>query len=370
VRDACLNRPVNDIDIATSAVPDEVIDLFARTEPLGKEFGTVLVINESCRFEVTTFRQDGSYQDHRRPESILFCGPEEDALRRDFTVNALFYDPSISEVLDYVGGHRDLELQILRAVGDPQRRFREDALRILRGYRFVAQLGFDLDSQTREAMVSAAPTLQWVARERVREEFRKLIFGSNYAQALQMLSLDGIFANLRMPLDGPTKEIPQLLWDLGLKLNLPFLVLAFLYLGAGDSSFVSLWDYLKLGRAETKKLDLVTQSWRSEYSWPTRLGQLVEEVLPMEASEGLRLGHQLQLFRTAPPFAIEVILGLRQEYLDKGGEPYLSGKDLMTLASGPRLGKILREVWWAQLEGVVKNKEDALNLARTYAETF
>jgi len=152
VRDKLLGRTPKDYDIATNALPEQIEELFEKTVAVGKAFGVIMVVQNNIETEVATFREDAGYQDGRRPDSVTFCGAEEDAKRRDFTVNGMFYDPIKDEVIDYVGGKVDLEKKIIRAIGDPERRFAEDHLRMLRAVRFAHTLGFTIDPFAVHAM--------------------------------------------------------------------------------------------------------------------------------------------------------------------------------------------------------------------------
>jgi len=166
VRDSLLGKEAKDYDIATSAPPDEVQKLFPRvTDLTGKSFGVVRVLVGDQSFEVATFRQDGAYQDGRRPTSVRFVTAEEDAQRRDFTINGLFYDPIADRLIDYVGGEADLRAKVLRAIGDPAARFTEDHLRLLRAVRFATRLYFEIEPVTWSALCAAAPLIRTVSAE-------------------------------------------------------------------------------------------------------------------------------------------------------------------------------------------------------------
>jgi poly(A) polymerase len=175
VRDQLLGREAKDFDIATSATPDQIEALFPKTVAVGKAFGVIVVVQDGTETEVATFRTDGGYQDGRRPDSIEFCGAEEDAKRRDFTVNGMFYDPVEDQVIDYVGGKADLQKKIIRAIGDPDRRFAEDHLRMLRAVRFAHTLGFEIESATRAAIQKHAPDLEKISAERIENEFSRTL---------------------------------------------------------------------------------------------------------------------------------------------------------------------------------------------------
>ena len=175
VRDRLLGRPAKDFDIATNARPEEIEALFPKTVAVGKAFGVIVVVQDGAETEVATFRTDGGYQDGRRPDSVEFCGAEEDAKRRDFTVNGMFYDPAEDRVIDYVGGKADLEKRMIRAIGDPDRRFAEDRLRMLRAVRFAHTLGFQIEPATRTAIRTHAPGLAKISAERIENEFSRIL---------------------------------------------------------------------------------------------------------------------------------------------------------------------------------------------------
>ena len=195
VRDAILGREPEDWDITTNARPEEVKGLFRRTVDTGIAHGTVTVMLGSDGFEVTTYRQDGDYSDHRHPDAVVFTASlEEDLKRRDFTINAMAYRPETG-LVDLFGGREDLEKRIIRCVGDPRERFDEDALRIMRALRFSAQLGFAIAPETREAIREFAPRLQLISRERIRVELVKLLV-SPHPDRLLDLAECGITAEI------------------------------------------------------------------------------------------------------------------------------------------------------------------------------
>lgn len=190
VRDQLLGRPVHDHDVATSAHPDQVLALFPRTIAVGKAFGVVVVVGPGeVSTEVATYRADGVYIDGRRPTDVVFTTAAGDVARRDFTVNALLQDPVTGAIIDHVGGRADLQQRILRAVGDPLARLREDRLRVLRALRFAAVLGFTIEPVTWAAVLST--TLDGISRERVLEEWRKALSAGAGPAFLRLLDQSG-----------------------------------------------------------------------------------------------------------------------------------------------------------------------------------
>jgi poly(A) polymerase len=174
VRDFLLGRDPQDFDIATDAKPEQVEKLFKKTIPVGRKFGVVIVVENHHQFQVATFRAEADYKDGRRPEKVHFAHAEADAVRRDFTVNGLFYDPHLERIHDWVGGEQDLRAKIIRTIGRPEERFGEDHLRMLRAVRFAARLGFEVEPGTFAAIQRLAPKINAISAERVREELVKL----------------------------------------------------------------------------------------------------------------------------------------------------------------------------------------------------
>src|SRR5882762_7498410 len=170
VRDLVRGQIPKDIDIATDARPDDVQKMFPRTYAVGAHFGVIIVLENDFQFEVATFRSDEAYIDGRHPTAVHFSSPKEDAQRRDFTINGMFYDPVAEEVIDFVGGRADLEAKLIRAIGEPEQRFQEDRLRMLRTVRFATVLGFEIDQRTWEALLAKAATIKDISAERIREE--------------------------------------------------------------------------------------------------------------------------------------------------------------------------------------------------------
>jgi poly(A) polymerase len=193
VRDRLLGRPPGDHDVATSATPEEAVALFPRAVTVGARFGVVVVPVEGAQVEVATFRADGRYVDGRRPEGVVFSDPPTDAARRDFTVNGLFEDPFTGEVLDYVGGRADLSARLVRAIGDPEARFREDHLRLLRAVRFAVKLGFAIEPRTFAAVRRLAGAVATVSHERVRDELTKTL-AAGRGRGLRLLRDTGLLA--------------------------------------------------------------------------------------------------------------------------------------------------------------------------------
>lgn len=191
VRDYLMNRPIHDIDITTSATPDEIETIFDKTIPIGREHGTINVVYQGTNYEVTTFRAEAEYVDHRRPSEVYFVRDlKEDLQRRDFTINAIVMDKNFN-IYDYFDGNAALNQHIIKTVGDAKERFKEDALRILRGLRFQSQLNFTIEGDTFDAMKHQIADVEHLSIERIVVELKKLIKGQNVSQSyLNLIGLN------------------------------------------------------------------------------------------------------------------------------------------------------------------------------------
>ncbi|MCA9079033.1 MAG: CCA tRNA nucleotidyltransferase [Planctomycetaceae bacterium] len=190
VRDLLMGRSPDDFDVATDATPTQVREVFGarRTLAVGESFGVIIVLGPKSagQVEVATFRSEGEYHDGRRPSAVDFSNAQEDALRRDFTINGMFYDPVAEQVHDYVGGQGDLERRVIRAIGDAHARFGEDKLRLLRAVRFASLLDFNLEAETRAAVSQLASQIVIVSAERITQEFRKMLISPRRAAAMRL----------------------------------------------------------------------------------------------------------------------------------------------------------------------------------------
>lgn len=255
VRDRLLGIPSDDIDIATDAPPDKIQALFKKTLPLGIAFGIVLVIFENQSFEVATFRKDLQYKDGRRPEEVAFSSPEEDALRRDFTINGMFYDPLKETLLDFVGGREDLKDRIIRAIGDPFIRFEEDKLRMVRACRFAARFDAEIDPHTKQAILSQKGSLfPSVSIERITQELKKMA-AYNFKKSLVYLFEFGLL-QIIFPI---LNKMDQTVFDLYLhafdampKEAPMVLFLLELFPKLEPEAIIEILEYLKLSNEEIK----------------------------------------------------------------------------------------------------------------------
>jgi poly(A) polymerase len=401
VRDQVLGLAPKDYDLATSATPDEVRDLFPKSDAVGAHFGVIIVKGHGEMVEVATFRTDGSYQDGRRPESVEFSSPEEDAQRRDFTINGLFQDPITGEIIDHVNGRADLDKGILRAIGDPAKRFQEDALRLLRAIRFAVVTGFEIAEETWRAIRKNAGLLTQISPERIRDEFSRILVAPQRARGLDLLVDSGLIARFMpevLDLRG-CEQPPQ--WHpegdvyvhtrLALSLlhdpPLP-LALAVLLHDIGKPA-TQTWDeenerFRFNGHDKVGAEMAETILRRLRYS-----NQVIDEVSFM-VSRHMKFMHvqemrtaKLKRFMAAPTFGLEIELhrvdcdssnGFRDNYdfvrtkqeefarAPLIPEPLVNGHDLIRdfhLSHGPEIGRILRTVQTEQLEGRLADKKAA-----------
>ncbi|MDA1052121.1 MAG: CCA tRNA nucleotidyltransferase [Planctomycetota bacterium] len=219
VRDRLLGCDPKDYDVATNATPDQIREVFGkrRTLAIGAAFGVITVCGPRAagQIEVATFRRDATYSDGRHPDSVAFSNAEEDARRRDFTINGLFYDPLSDQVIDYVGGQDDLARRIIRAIGDPEERLSEDKLRMLRAVRFATTLGCEVDPETMRAVQRHADELKVVSVERITAELRRLLPDANRRRGLELLRESGLLAEVLPELDCAGDAWRQTLETLG-----------------------------------------------------------------------------------------------------------------------------------------------------------
>jgi tRNA nucleotidyltransferase (CCA-adding enzyme) len=363
VRDFLLGRPANDLDLATDATPDTIERLFTKTVSVGRAFGVMLVIEDGVSFEVATFRSDGAYVNGRHPEHVVFTTPEEDALRRDFTVNALFYDLHQGRVLDFVGGVEDLRRKVIKAVGDAETRFGEDHLRLLRAVRFSAQLDFEIESATFQAVRKGASLVRSVSAERIHEETFKLLKAQNPLRGLTLLEKSGLGAEL---FPGWTQTFARASMDFAKLFATRASDEALLW-----TRFLAPWVLSR------------TAGWKqilADYRFSKLLAKDVGKALQLletskdffSASEGERL---LQLRDPGAHLFLEICASLNiepsavsalQRRWDEWGrtmpEPLIRAADLK-MVSGKELGELLKRCYLLQLQNPESTKEQIMNQA-------
>jgi poly(A) polymerase len=375
VRDMLMGRPPKDYDVATSARPDELLRIFRRTLKVGVQFGVVMVGDAGPWTEVATFRSDVHYSDGRHPDRVVFSTAEQDALRRDFTVNGLFYDPADQKVIDYVGGQADLRRRVIRAIGEAQERFAEDHLRLLRAVRFAAELDFVIKPATWQAVIEHAALLAKVSRERVLEELERVLTGPRRAVGMRLLVDSGLLpyaiSSAGMGAAWPAAQVDLAcarLADLPAETSFACAVAA--VLADWPARHVS-----QLCRGLTCSNDLRRQVvWLVE-ALP-RARQAAElslaDVKRMMASgyfEDLKMLLHADLAAREEPLEPWQVLGERSAAIPPEKvqpEPLVGGEDLKALGipQGPIYKQVLDAVYTAQLNDQVTERDQALAMMR------
>lgn len=401
VRDFLLKRESKDHDIATNATPDQLCELFPEAVTVGKAFG-VLKIPLPARtkqdqpefLEIATFREDLEYQDYRRPKGIRFVGPEEDAQRRDFTINALFYDPKISCILDPTGGLQDLKNHCLRAIGEPNERFKEDALRLLRAIRFETTLGFALEEKTEAAIRGCSKLISHVSAERIREELTLMFTGPHVERAMLRLAesgllrhvlpevdalrkLDSVWRHLLRTLRFLDKESAKRSFILGWAAVLMDTGKSIAWMKNQGKNFngheteaarqaLSIGFRLKMAREEVDQIVAIVQDQlKFRDVFKMREATLLRFLRQPHFEELLAL-HQADALATDGNLSYYEFCASRLELLKKtlpdGIPKLIDGKDLIQLGfnPGPEFSQILREVEDLALERKIQTKEEAL----------
>jgi tRNA nucleotidyltransferase/poly(A) polymerase len=362
VRDMLLKRRPSDYDVATDAKPDEVAKFFRRTLKVGAKFGVVVVLIDKNQIEVATFRTESDYADGRHPSKVRFATAAEDAARRDFTINAMFYDPIGRKVIDYFGGKADLKKKTIRTVGAPSERFSEDYLRMLRAVRFSTQLSFVIDPQTKSAICNQAEHITKISGERIAAELEGILVSPNRAKGVQLLIETGlagfIFAGCACP---GTGFIIRLLAHLPSRIDFP-LGLAALFAGLETDLALGKCELLKLSRNQNKHIKFLLDN----------RGELLKDLSLSELKLLLSEPYFWDLFelqkaiQKAGSHHIGPLIRLRRRINQlKGVElkprPLLNGHDLMALGAvpGPSFGQLAKEMYIAQLEGKLQSAEQA-----------
>jgi poly(A) polymerase len=405
VRDMLMGREPTDYDVATSALPDQVRALFRRSLAVGASFGVIVVQGspESGDIEVATFRSDGEYQDGRRPATVRFSSPREDAQRRDFTINGLFFDPVEDRIIDYVGGQEDMKAGLLRAIGRPHDRFTEDKLRLLRAVRFAARFGLRIEPETSKAIRAMAPQIHVVSAERIAQEMRKMLPHSSRAEAMRLMRAIGLSQELLPEAEamiGLEQNKPAMpgcdLWEHSLKVleslpgdpGFPLALAALLHDSgkpdcmANDGGKRTFYGHEFAGR---KKAAAVCSRWKLSTAETDRVTWLVEHHQYLGAATTLR---ESKLKRIMAHPGIHDLIDLHEaDALASTGDvsqaeycrfylreqpqgpidpPLLfTGHDLARLGvkPGPIFKKVLDKIREAQLDRLITDKRQATEMA-------
>jgi tRNA nucleotidyltransferase/poly(A) polymerase len=401
VRDLVRGQVPKDIDIATDAKPEVVQKLFPRTYAVGAHFGVIVVLEDRFQFEVATFRSDGVYLDGRRPVEVHFATAEEDAARRDFTINGMFFDPEKNEVIDYVGGKADLDRQLVRAIGDPAQRFAEDRLRMLRAVRFATVLGFEIDPATWNAIVANAVSIKEISAERIREELMKIFLSPNRGRGWDLLDASGLMKTILPELEEmkgceqPPQFHPEgdvfkhtriMLGMLPPEVSPP-LVLSVLFHDIGkpptatvdEDGRIRFNGHDRIGAEMTERIMERLRFSRAEIDATV---EAVRQHMVFKDVPNMRVA-KLKRFMARPTFTDELelhrvdcasshammdnyefLLAKKEEFANEPiiPPPLVRGDDLISLGMkpGPKFGEILEAVETRQLEGALKDREEAL----------
>ena len=374
VRDSLLGREAKDYDIATTARPEQVRKLFGhrRTLAVGASFGVIMVLapQGGGQVEVATFRTEGPYLDGRRPESVAFCTPEEDARRRDFTINGMFFDPVEQRVLDFVSGEQDLNAKIVRAIGNPHERFREDKLRMLRAVRFTATLGFSLDPETADAIRAMASELIVVSSERIAQELKKMLLDPHRRRAIQLTEDVELIRVIFPELDSVRRQSAWSLILRGLEvLRHPTFELAMALLLKElrtQPNPRTICLRLRLSNDETDRITwLVAHQSDLDHATALRLANL-KQILAHRYRDDLLEMHRVQQLATSSPldsyqFCVDFLRDTPPEVLDP--VPFVTGDDLIAMGfkPGPRFKSILDTTRMAQLNLELLSRDEALD---------
>ncbi len=371
VRDRLLNRTPYDYDVATSAHPEEITHVFKhrKTLAVGAAFGVMTVVGPrgAGQVEVTTFRQDVSYSDGRHPDRIAFSSPEEDAKRRDFTINGMFFDPLAERVVDFVGGQEDLQRRMVRAIGDARQRFTEDKLRMLRAIRFAAILDFELEGETLAAIREMADQIAVVSAERIAGEMRIVLVHPSRVRAARWLESTSILQHILPEAAIATSEAWKQTTDLLGSLENPTFPLALaglLFLADDDVIVEAAGQGWKLARAEIDRLswllahrqalsDARQQSWSKLQPILAHAG--ADELVALHAAQA-KLGW---IDSDEVAYASQ-LRQQPQERLDP--PPLIDGQALIELGipRGPVFAQLLKAARDAQLDGQVKDRTEAV----------
>jgi len=373
VRDMLLDRPAKDYDVATEAQPRDVIGLFKRTLKIGAKFGVVIVLIDDKQVEVATFRTETGYTDGRHPGSVEFSNAAEDASRRDFTINGMFYDPLQREVIDYVDGQADLKARVVRTIGKPSERFGEDYLRMLRAVRFSTQLGFEIEPATWRAIRRNAANIARISGERIATELEGILAAPNRAAGASMLIASGL-AETIFP-DLPPEQAQNavgILRQLRKKVDFA-LALAGFFARAETDIAIQSCGILRLSRNQNKHIRFLLANRGKLLDEQMSLARLKNILAEPYFRDLYELQRAIQKAGSDDGKSIAPLMHLRRRMKALGNvelrpKPLLNGHDLIKLGAtpGPALGQLAEEMYIAQLEGTLRT----VNQAGQWAETW
>ena len=401
VRDMVRGLVPKDYDIATDARPEDVQQLFPRTYAVGAHFGVIIVLENDFQFEVATFRSDAAYIDGRRPTAVHFVSPQEDAQRRDFTINGMFYDPATEEVIDFVGGRADIAAKLVRAIGEPAQRFAEDRLRMLRAVRFATVLDYQIDPNTWNALVANATLISDISAERIRDELVRIFLAPHRGRGWDLLDQSGLMRVILPEIEAMKGcEQPEQFHPEGDVFTHTRLMLDFL----PDEVSLPLVFAVLFHDVAKPRTATVDETGRIRFSGHDRLGaEMTEEIMRRlrfsgaEVEATVEMVRQHMVFKDTPKMRVaklkrfmarptfedelelhridcqgshamldnyEFLLCKREEFANEPiiPPPLVRGDDLIAfgLQPGPKFGEILEAVETRQLEGSLHTREEAL----------
>ena len=407
VRDMVRSLTPKDYDIATDARPENVQALFPRTYAVGAHFGVIIVLEDGFQFEVATFRSDEAYIDGRHPSAVQFSSPEEDARRRDFTINGMFLDPASNKVIDLVGGQADIGAKLVRAIGEPGQRLAEDRLRMLRAVRFATALDYQIDERTWDALVASASSINQISGERIRDEVVRIFLSSNRVRGWDLLDASGLMSAILPELQAmkgvlqPEQFHPEgdvfvhtrlMLSLLRETVSIP-LVFAVLFHDVAkpvtarvdETGRIRFNEHDRIGAEMTEAIMRRLRFSRAEIEATV---EMVRHHMVFKDAPKMRIA-KLKRFMARPTFDEELelhrvdcqsshrmldnyefLLRKRDEFANEPiiPPPLVRGDDLIAfgLKPGPKFGEILEAVETRQLEGKLRTRDEALNWVKSH----
>jgi len=384
VRDQVLGLEPHDYDVATNARPEQVQKLFRRTVAVGVSFGVVEALgpktsNGFLKVQVATFRVDGPYDSGRWPTSVRFCSAEEDAKRRDFTINGMFFDPLENRLIDYVGGQADLNAKVLRAIGDPRQRFGEDKLRLLRAVRFAARFELTIEAATAEAIREMAAQITIVSAERIAEELRKLLTNRHRVRGMRLMAEMGLIAPILPELESATSNqwetTLQVLARLPEEVDFPLTLSALVHRHVDPKRAGIIGERLKLSNAERDRISWLVGKHGALNDAPNmRKSKLTPILIHPDIQDLFLLDRAITQALGASTAHVDFAEESLRQWSASGElnpPPLLTGDDLIQLGipRGPQYKRLLDAVRDAQLDGVISNKQEALEYLQKLRDT-
>jgi len=370
VRDMLCGSKPKDYDVVTSAKPAEVCRLFRRTIKVGAKFGVIIVLMDSQQVEVATFRAETGYSDGRRPDKVSFTSAKEDALRRDFTINGMFYDPLRKEVIDYVGGRGDLKKKTIRTIGKPAERFNEDYLRMLRAVRFSAQLDFKVEKNTLNAVKRYSANIVKISGERIAMELESLFAAVERGKGVKLLIETGL-AKHNIPIfkSKTTVQFAMKVFEfLPEQITFELAVAAF-FAGCGSGEAMNNLEILKLSRNQLKYIKFLLE--KRDFL----LGQLSLAQLKIVVAEPYFEDLYLlqKAIQKAEEKSLSTLLAVRKRAEALAGKELrpkllLNGYEIIQLGAkpGPQVGLVSKELYIEQLSEKVSAKQEAVNWVKDW----